>query len=193
MEHAPPPLEGPMRVLPREAQLLEIGRRLGAPSLIRVLTAVSERFRWPASGFELGRLDDAMAMAEVTAAARLPLKYALGYLGCPADLRDRRAAAQLVAWARRHAHGLAVEAPPPPPRRLDRGVAGDPADLADAERAARLLTAYLWLAQKWPGIYGAEAEARTAQARLNDHIERSLRTGASARLRKRWQGGERPG
>ena len=188
LEQTPPPLEGPMRVLPREAQLLEIGRRLGAPSLIRVLTAVAERFRWPASGFELGRLDDAMAMAEVTAAARLPLKDALGYLGCPADLRDRRAAAQLVAWARRHAHGLAVEAPPPPPRRLDRGVAGDPADLADAERAARLLTAYLWLAQKWPGIYGAEAEARAAQARLNDHIERSLRTGARARLRKRWQG-----
>jgi hypothetical protein len=68
-------------------------------------------------------------------------------------------------------------------------VAGDPSDLAEAERAARLLTAYLWLAQKWPAIYSGETEARAAQARLNDHIERSLRMGASARLRKRWQGG----
>jgi ATP-dependent RNA helicase SUPV3L1/SUV3 len=193
MENPPPPIEGPMRVLPREGQLLEIGRRLGAPSLIRVLTAVAERFRWPASGFELGRLDDAMAMAEITAAARLPLKDALGYLGCPADLRDRRISAQLIAWARRHAHGLEVASPPPPPRRLEQGVAGDPADLADAERAARLLTAYLWLAQKWPRIYTGEEEARAAQGRLNAHIERSLRMGASARLRKRWQAGERPG
>jgi len=189
IEQAPTPLDAPLRVLPREGQLLEIGRRLGAPSLIRVLSAVAERFRWPASGFELSRLDDAMAMAEVTAAARLPLKDALGYLGCPADLRDRRAAAQLLAWVRRHAHGLAVDPPPSPPRRLERGVAGDPSDLAEAERAARLLTAYLWLAQKWPAIYSGETEARAAQARLNDHIERSLRMGASARLRKRWQGG----
>lgn len=176
-----------MRVLPRESQLLEIGRRLGAPSLIRVLTAVAERFRWPASGFELSRLDDAMAMAEVTAAARLPLKDALGYLGCPADLRDRRISATLVGWARRHAHGVAVPSPPPPPRRLDRAVSADPADLADAERAARLLTAYLWLAQKWPEIYREEDEARAAQARLNAHIERSLRMGAGERLGRRWR------
>ncbi|WP_158639106.1 helicase-related protein [Elioraea rosea] len=190
IEHPPPPLEGPMRVLPREQQLLDIGRRLGAPSLIRVLTVVAERFRWPASGIELGRLDDAMAMAEITAAARLPLKDALGYLGCPADLRDKRTSMQLIAWARRHAHGVEVTAPPPPPRRLDQSVAGDPGDLADAERAAKLLTAYLWLAQKWPGIYIEEEEARASQARLNAHIERSLRQGASARLRKRWAKGD---
>ncbi len=190
IEHPPPPLEGPMRVLPREGQLLDIGRRLGAPSLIRVLTVVAERFRWPASGIELGRLDDAMAMAEITAAARLPLKDALGYLGCPADLRDKRTSMQLIAWARRHAHGLAVTAPPPPPRRLDQAVAGDPGDLAEAERAAKLLTAYLWLAQKWPAIYAEEEEARASQGRLNAHIERSLRQGASARLRKRWAKGE---
>lgn len=190
IENPPPPLEGPMRVLPREQQLLDIGRRLGAPSLIRVLTVVAERFRWPASGIELGRLDDAMAMAEITAAARLPLKDALGYLGCPADLRDKRTSMQLIAWARRHAHGVEITAPPPPPRRLDQSVAGDPGDLADAERAAKLLTAYLWLAQKWPGIYIEEEEARASQARLNAHIERSLRQGASARLRKRWAKGD---
>jgi ATP-dependent RNA helicase SUPV3L1/SUV3 len=190
IEHPPPPLDGPMRVLPREGQLLDIGRRLGAPSLIRVLTVVAERFRWPASGIELGRLDDAMAMAEITAAARLPLKDALGYLGCPADLRDKRTTMQLIAWARRHAHGVTVSAPPPPPRRLEQGIAGDPSDLADAERAAKLLTAYLWLAQKWPAIYDEENQAREAQARINAHIERSLRMGASARLRKRWAKGE---
>jgi ATP-dependent RNA helicase SUPV3L1/SUV3 len=190
IEADPAPLEGPMRVLPREGQLLDIGRRLGAPSLIRVLTVVAERFRWPASGIELGRLDDAMAMGEITAAARLPLKDALGYLGCPADLRDKRTSMQLIAWARRHAHGLAVSAPPPPPRRLDQAIAGDPGDLADAERAAKLMTAYLWLAQKWPAIYAEEEDARAALGRLNAHIERSLRMGASARLRKRWQKGE---
>jgi len=186
VEHAPPPLEGPMRVLPRESQLLDIGRRLAVPSLLRVLSVVAERFRWPASGIELGRLDDAMAMAEITAAARLPLKDALGYLGCPADLREKRGAMQLLAWARRHAHGLTISAPPPPPRRLDQGVAGDPSDLAEAERAAKLISAYLWLAQKWPTLYVEEGRARDAQARLNAHIERSLRSGASARLRKRW-------
>lgn len=188
IEHAPPPLDGPMRVLPREQQMLDIGRRLGAPSLIRVLTVLAERFRWPASGIELARLDDAMAVAELTAAARLPLADALGYLGCPVDLRDRHARAQLLAWAQRHAHGQAVS-PLPAPKRLERSVAADPGDLADAERASRLLTAYLWLAQKWPDIYRGEEDARASQTRLNLHIERSLRTGASARLRKRWQKG----
>lgn len=187
LDAPPPALEGPMRVLPREGQLLDIGRRLGAPSLIRVLTVVAERFRWPASGLELGRLDDAMAMAEITAAARLPLKEALGYLGCPADLRDARTRMQLIAWARRHAHGVAVSPPPPPTARLDRGLAGDPADLAEAERGAKLLTAYLWLAQKWPALFDGEDAARASLARLNAYIERSLKSGASARLRKRWE------
>ncbi len=186
IEHPPPPLNGPLHVLPREQQLLDIGRRVGVSSLLRVLTIVAERFRWPASGFELGRLDDAMTMAEITAGARLPLADALGYLGCPADLRDKRTSLQVTMWARRHAHGLAVAAPPAPPRRLDRVVASDPGDLAEAERAAKLLTAYLWLAQKWPEVYTEEDEARASRGRLNEHIERSLRIGASSRLQKRW-------
>jgi ATP-dependent RNA helicase SUPV3L1/SUV3 len=187
LEQEAAPLGGPLRVLPREGQLLEIGQRLGDATLLRVLTAVAERFRWPASGFELGRLDDAMAMAEITTAARLPLREALGYLGCPADLRDRRTAQQLLAWARRHAHGLEVPAPRPPPKRFDRAIAEDPAELSEAERAARQLTAYVWLAQKWPEVYREPDAARECQARVNAHIERSLRSGASARLRKRWQ------
>lgn len=186
IEQSPPPLNGPLHVLPREQQLLDIGRRVGASSLLRVLTIVAERFRWPASGFELSRLDDAMGMADITAGARLSLGDALGYLGCPADLRDKRTSMQLAMWARRHAQGLAVSAPPPPPRRLDRAVASDPGDLAEAERAAKLLTAYLWLAQKWPDIYAEEDDARASRARLNDHIERSLRIGASDRFQKRW-------
>jgi ATP-dependent RNA helicase SUPV3L1/SUV3 len=187
IEHPPPPLEGPMRVLPRESQLLEIGRRLGAASLLRVLVAVAERFRWPGADFALARLEDAFAIAEIAAAARLPLPESLGYLGCPADLRDRAAAQALLAWARRHAQAARVLALPLPRRLVARGVASDPADLAAAERAARLCTAYLWLAQKWPGTYCEEASARAVQATLNGYIERSLREGASVRLRKRWR------
>lgn len=193
IDHPPPLLEGPMRVLPREAQLLEIGRRLGQPSLLRVLTVVAERFRWPGAGFALSRLDEAIRLAEVCAAARLPLRESLGYLGCPIDLRDRLSASALLAWARRHAHGAPVSAPAPPRRLLSRGVADDPADLAEAERAARLCTAYLWLAQNWSEIYGEGEQARSVQTELNAFIERSLRLGASARLRKRWReeaGGE---
>lgn len=176
-----------MRVLPRESQLLEIGRRLGAASLLRVLVAVAERFRWPGADFALARLEDAFAIAEIAAAARLPLPESLGYLGCPADLRDRAAAQALLAWARRHAQAARVLALPLPRRLVARGVASDPADLAAAERAARLCTAYLWLAQKWPGTYCEEASARAVQATLNGYIERSLREGASVRLRKRWR------
>jgi ATP-dependent RNA helicase SUPV3L1/SUV3 len=189
IEHPAPALDGALHVLPREQQLLDIGRRIGTASLLRVLTIVAERFRWPASGFALGRLDDAMVMAEITAGARLPLADALGYLGCPADLRDKRTSMQITMWARRHAHGHAVAAPPPPPRRLERAVASDPGDLAEAERAAKLLTAYLWLAQKWPEVYDEEEAARASRARLNAHIERSLRLGASTRLQKRWNRG----
>jgi ATP-dependent RNA helicase SUPV3L1/SUV3 len=187
IEHPPPALEGPMRVLPRESQLLEIGRRLGAPSLLRVLTAVAERFRWPGAGFALSRLEDAFSIAEITAAARLTLKDSLGYLGCPVDLRDRAARQALLAWARRHAHGATVAAPALPGRLLARRLAGDPADLAEAERAAKLCTGYLWLAQKWPTLYCEADSARAVQETLNGYIERSLRQGASARLRKRWR------
>ena len=187
LEHEVPALAGSLRVLPREGQLLEMGQRLGNATLLRVLTAVAERFRWPASGFELGRLDDAIAIAEITTAARLPLREALGYLGCPADLRDRRTAQKLLAWARRHAHGLTVPAPLQPPKRFDHAVAEDPAELFEVERASRELTAYVWLAQKWPEIYREADAARQIQARLDAHIERSLRASAGARLRKRWQ------
>lgn len=187
IEHPPPALEGPMRVLPRESQLLEIGQRLGAPSLLRVLTAVAERFRWPGAGFALSRLEDAFSIAEIAAAARLSLKDSLGYLGCPVDLRDRAAGQALLAWARRHAHAATVAAPTLPGRLLARRLAGDPADLAEAERAAKLCTAYLWLAQKWPATYCEADSARAVQETLNGYIERSLRQGASARLRKRWR------
>ncbi len=187
VENPPPALEGPMRVLPRESQLLEIGRRLGAPSMLRVLTVVAERFRWPGAGFALARLDDAIRLAELCAAARLALRESLGYLGCPIDLRDRASATALLAWMRRHAHGVAVSAPPMPRQLLAHGVAGDPSDLAVAERASRLCTAYLWLAQKWPETYSEELAARAVQSALNEYIERSLRQGASARLRRRWR------
>lgn len=191
VEHPPPALEGPMRVLPRESQLLEIGRRLGAPSLLRVLTVVAERFRWPGAGFALSRLEDAFALAEIAASARLGLKESLGYLGCPVDLRDRLAGQALLAWARRHALSGPVPAPPLPRRLLARSVAADPADLAEAERAARLCTAYLWLAQKWPATYREADSARAVQETLNGYIERGLREGASARLRKRWRADSR--
>ncbi|MFQ3623074.1 MAG: helicase-related protein, partial [Acetobacteraceae bacterium] len=193
VENAPPALDGPMRVLPRESQLLEIGRRLGAPSMLRVLTVVAERFRWPGAGFALARLDDALRLAELCAAARLALRESLGYLGCPIDLRDRASATALLSWTRRHAHAAPVAAPPLPRRLIAHGIAGDPSDLAEAERAARLCTAYLWLAQKWPETYCEASAARAAQSALNEYIERSLRQGASARLRRRWRAGAAAG
>lgn len=116
------------------------------------------------------RLDGLMPLARMLASSRLPLDVQHQYLGCPVGREESMSFNAVLQWARIHGKKQPVR-PPHVPASVITSTDG----LKSAEQGAEVLTAYLWLALRWPETYTHGEAARVTRASLNDAIEQGLR------------------
>ena len=159
-----------------------ISSKLGKRKLREVLGVFVEQLELDNAHFAVAELQQ---MQEIAAqlderAAPLSLRERFIYAQAPVDTRTEQLMEQFLGWTERHAWD---------------GQAGEPSFLHDVdensrldrmEQALRACTLWLWLDQRFPGVFGYLDEVLALRERLNDGIAGQLRA-----RRPLWQA--RPG
>jgi len=164
-----------------------ISSTLGKRKLREVLGVFVEQLTLDNAHFAVAELAQ---MLEIAAhlderAAPLSLRERFLYAQAPVDTRTDQLMQQFLGWTERHAWD---------------GQAGEPGFLHDVsehsrldrmEQTLRACTLWLWLDQRFPGVFGFVDEVQAQRERLNDSIANQLRA-----RRPLWQartGGRGPG
>lgn len=119
-------------------------------------------------------LDSAKAVASFTQGSGLSLAERFHYCGCPVKTSGPAALRQLAKWARTHGEGKEVLVP----ERGRHGVtprSGFRDAMASLEIDVERLSAYLWLARRFPHAYRDTATARKRRDAANGEIQGLLR------------------
>jgi ATP-dependent RNA helicase SUPV3L1/SUV3 len=161
-----------------------IASRLGKTRLREVLGVFMEQLRLDNQHFQVAELEQMLELAEQLdhSAASLSLRDRFIYAQAPVDTRTVGQVQEFLAWAQDHARGGTVGSPwfvqeVDEHSRLDR-----------MEMALRSCTLWLWLDLRFPGVYGQVALVVDLRARLNDGIERHLKS-----KKPLWQRGNQRG
>jgi len=172
-------------VAPNWWHIETIANKLGKRKLREVLGVFVEQLTLDNAHFAVAELAQ---MLEIAAhlderAAPLSLRERFLYAQAPVDTRADQLMQQFLGWTERHAWD---------------GQAGEPTFLHDVdehsrldrmEQALRACTLWLWLDQRFPGIFGFVEEVVALRERLNDGIAGQLRA-----RRPLWQARQgRPG
>ena len=165
------PREFKAAVAPNWWHVDTIASRLGLSRLRAVLDVFMDQLRLDDAHFEVAELEQMLELADRLdrAAGSLSLKMRFIYAQAPVDTRTDSQVQEYLDWASRHALTGAVGAPwflqeVDEHSRLDR-----------MEQALRSCTLWLWLDQRFPGVYGHLAAVVDLRGRLNDGIERHLK------------------
>ncbi len=148
-----------------------ISAKLGKRRLREVLGVFVEQLELDNAHFAVAELQQ---MLEIAAqlderAAPLSLRERFIYAQAPVDTRTDQLMQQFLGWTERHAWD---------------GQAGEPSFLHDVdehsrldrmEQALRACTLWLWLDQRFPGVFGYLDEVVALRERLNDGIAGQLR------------------
>ena len=139
--------------------------------------------------YRLADLEQQMEIAAAIDGTGLSLLDRWTYALCPVDLRDA-GIERLLRWGVEHAAGTEV-APPsighlPPPERADQTA------LERAEKVAKRLVTWRWLAQHYPETYAEMDRATEERRRLDTFIETVLRQQAIGRARRFQRGSGKP-
>jgi len=148
-----------------------ISSKLGKRRLREVLGVFVEQLELDNAHFAVAELQQ---MLEIAAqlderAAPLSLRERFIYAQAPVDTRTEQLMQQFLGWTERHAWD---------------GQAGEPSFLHDVdensrldrmEQALRACTLWLWLDQRFPGVFGYLDEVVALRERLNDGIAGQLR------------------
>ncbi len=149
-----------------------IARRLGLAGLHGILRVFMEQLRLDDAHLKVAELEQMMELAEQLdrAAPGLPLKTRFIYAQAPVDSRTTGQVQEYLDWAASHGRS---------------GKAGAPWFLDDVdehsrldrmEQALRSCTLWLWLDLRFPGVYGHVEAVIDLRSRLNDGIERQLKS-----------------
>lgn len=116
-------------------------------------------------------IDDTIKVSQAISASGLSLRDRFSYLGCPIDTRQPGSLGPLTTWARRHSLGERNLTP----RCSVKNIPDTDNDLASCESDAKLISAYLWLALRWPAAYPEADRAKVERNRVNALIEGALK------------------
>jgi ATP-dependent RNA helicase SUPV3L1/SUV3 len=165
------PRDDRVPVMPPWPAVVAVSELLETDNLSKILVHVTTALLQNAKDLRAPSLDDPLIVCGLIQNSGLSLRQRFRYLGCPVATRDSTSMASLSAWSKLHGQGKHVPAP-----RFDRdGVPETDFGLAECESTVKLLSAYLWLAMRWPSIYTGYAGATAERARANSLIDAILK------------------
>ena len=157
-------------VMPPWQAVEAVSAELGTDDLNKVLSHLRDRVLGDDPLFRPADLADSLRIAGLVSAGGLPLRDRFRYLGCPVDEKAVGATADVREWST--AHGAGRQVRPPSCRVL--ATPDSDAPLQECEAAIKRLTAYLWLAMRFPDTYVGGPFAAEERRRVNGLIESAL-------------------
>ncbi len=157
-------------VMPPWRAVAAVAAELATHDLGKVLRHIAENVLGDDALLCPAHLGDILRLSELVALSGLSLRDRHAYLGCPVDHRLASTARDVRAWSLSHAVGGTVPAP------TCAEVVTPTSDVAlqACETGAKRLSAYMWLALRFPGAYPEREAAGRERARVNGLIERAL-------------------
>lgn len=179
-EPAPPEDQRPL-VSPDRDIVQAVAEELGTESLYETLRRIRRAVLRPSDpNYRLADLTPHIEIAAAMDGTGLSLLDRWTYALCPVDMRDD-GTERLLRWGVEHAAGHAV--PPPTAGYLPAPDRATQTALEHAEKVAKRLVAWRWLAQRFPQTYADTESAQIERRRLNGFIEEVLRQQALVRGR----------
>jgi ATP-dependent RNA helicase SUPV3L1/SUV3 len=176
----PVPPEDPRPwISPNLTHVEAIAAELDTDSLARVLRTAGQELLRAHQTFRMTDLEGRIQAATAVDRAKLPLAARDMLARCPIDVRDQNQLRLLAGWATNQGHGKPNAAPVDAERFQHR--VGTDVELEAAERAVKELTAYAWLAYRFPEAYPEMDLCQERRATLNAFIERTLAERSLAR------------
>ncbi|MDR3517620.1 MAG: SUV3 C-terminal domain-containing protein [Azospirillaceae bacterium] len=169
----PQPPEDPRPwISPNTSHVDAIARALDTNSLAKVLRTAGQELLRAHQTFRMTDLDERIQAAIAVDPARLPMSVRDTLSRCPIDVRDANQVRLLRQWALAQGRGHNNAAPDTAER--FRHAVGTDVELEAAEKAVKDLTAYAWLAYRFPAAYPEMDLCQGRRAELNAFIERTL-------------------
>ncbi|AWK88851.1 helicase-related protein [Azospirillum thermophilum] len=176
----PVPPEDPRSwISPNLTHVEAIARELDTDSLAKVLRTAGQELLRANQTFRMTDLEQRIQAAAAVDKAKLPLAERDMLARCPIDVRDQNNLRLLARWAINQGKGIPNAAPDEAER--FRHHVGTDVELERAERAVKELTAYAWLAYRFPDAYPDMDLCQERRALLNAFIERTLAERSLAR------------
>ena len=176
----PVPPEDPRAwISPNLTHVEAIARELDTDSLAKVLRTAGQELLRANQTFRMTDLEQRIQAAAAVDRAKLPLAVRDMLARCPIDVRDQNNLRLLALWATNQGKGIRNSAPDAAERFHHR--VGTDVELEKAERAVKELTAYAWLAYRFPDAYPDMDLCQERRAMLNAFIERTLAERSLAR------------
>ena len=176
----PVPPEDPRSwISPNLIHVEAIARELDTDSLVKVLRTAGQELLRASQTFRMTDLEQRIQAAAAVDKAKLPLAVRDMLARCPVDTRDNNQLRLLTQWAFNQGRGKPNAAPEAAERFRHR--VGTDVELEAAERAVKDLTAYAWLAYRFPEAYPEMDLCLERRAMLNAFIERTLAERSLAR------------
>lgn len=174
-----PPADPRPWISPATSHVEAIARALGTDSLARVLRTAGQELLRAHQTFRMTDLEGRIQAATAVDPAKLPLAVRDALARCPIDVRDPGQLRLLRQWALNQGR----RRPNPAPDVADRFNVplGTDVELEAAERAVKDLTAYAWLAYRFPAAYPEMELCQERRQALNAFIERTLAARSLAR------------
>jgi ATP-dependent RNA helicase SUPV3L1/SUV3 len=169
----PPPPDDPRPwISPNLTHVEAIAAELETNSLVKVLRTAGQELLRAHQTFRMTDLEDRIQAAGAVDIAKLPLAQRDMLARCPIDTRNQNQLRLLRQWSINQGRGR----PNPCPDFGNRftGPFGTDVELEAAEKAVKDLTAYAWLAYRFPESYPEMDFCQEIRAELNAFIERTL-------------------
>ncbi|WP_207479011.1 helicase-related protein [Arenibaculum pallidiluteum] len=167
-----PPADPRPWISPNVGHIEAIASELGTDRLARVLRTAGTELLRAHQTFRMTDLEGRIQAAEAVDVAKLSLAERDMLSRCPVDVRDANQLRLLRQWAINQGKNRPNPAPDFPGRfTMDNGT---DVDLEAAEKAVKDLTAYAWLAYRFPDAYPEMDLCLERRQDINAFIERTL-------------------
>ncbi|MCQ4159873.1 hypothetical protein NON00_08020 [Roseomonas sp. GC11] len=174
---AEPPEDDRLPVMPPWNAVAAVAQRLQTEKLRPILDYIAQHLIGDDPRLRPAAMDSARGIASFTDTNSLPLKDRYRYLGVPAGGDGPRMLSEIAFWARLHAAGRSISAPRSPIWKVPSSYS----ELGACEHQVLRLSAYLWLARRFPEHYRDTRLAQDERLRFNALIEQALRRRADAK------------
>jgi ATP-dependent RNA helicase SUPV3L1/SUV3 len=174
-------LRGKAYVRPNQETVLSASEVLQTDRLGHVLRHLNDTLVAGHPDLRMADMEEMIELATLLDTVDLPILDRLSYSMAPVDGREQMAVELLLDWARQHARDGRVQAP-------DIGVN---TDLLKLEARVKIATSWLWLAQRYPGVFEDMEAVVDLRTNLNAKIEEKLVTSSVSQRRRPEEGSRR--
>jgi hypothetical protein len=166
-------LRGKAYVRPNQETVLAASEVLQTDRLGRVLRHLNDTLVAGHPDLRMADIDEMIELAVLLDTVDMPILDRLSYSMAPVDGREQLAVELLLDWARQHAQSRRIQPP-------DFGLN---TDLLKLEARVKIVTTWLWLAQRYPQVYEDVEAVVDLRRSLNEKIEEKLVATSVARRR----------